>query len=356
MDKKIAVRYRHLDIAKGISLIFIMMAHSCGFPFGLGSVCTAYFVAIFFIISGYLQTDKYSMEEFVIRRFHKIIYPYFVYNFIILIIYAFWHKFESVKELALAIGGIIYSNYCLYYPIQREDNLFFYRIENNPTWFLTAFFCANILFVFYLKFCRKSIYKVLVLLLCVVLTQLLSYFPLFLPWNADKAFIGAAFMILGYELKKMDILDCSFSIRGLMVMGLVSALVYGGLIMINPGVSMATREYGRYKIMGAALYLFIGLSGTVVCIVISKFLEYIWGVGTILAAIGKEGLAVMSLHLIFFRIFDDTILKGNQGFGFIQSYWVIAAVRIGFTVGIIMILLYGRRYVRRRRQSKVGMG
>lgn len=355
MGKEMAVRYKHLDIAKGISLISIMMAHSCGFPFGLGNVCTAYFVAVFFIISGYLQTDKYSLKEFAVRRVHKIIYPYFGYNLLILMIYAAWHKFESVTEAGLAVFGIIYSNYCLYYPIQSEENIFFYRIENNPTWFLTAFFCANMVFAFYLNFCRRNVHKIIMLVLCVVLTQLLSYCPVFLPWNADKAFIGAAFMILGYELKKINFLDCNFTIKLLLLMGFAAAFSYKILIDINPGVSMATREYGNHKIFGAALFLAIGLSGSVLCVILSKLLGYLWGVGTILAAIGKEGLAVMSLHLIIFRIFDSWILNHGQSLYFIQNYWLTAMIRICTTVGIIMALLCGGRYIGRRNRPKTGM-
>lgn len=41
------MRYKYLDVAKGITLTFVMMAHSCWFPYGIELYCTPYFVAFF---------------------------------------------------------------------------------------------------------------------------------------------------------------------------------------------------------------------------------------------------------------------------------------------------------------------
>lgn len=345
------MRHNDLDIAKGISLIFILMAHSCGFPFGIGEYCITYFVAVFFVISGYLQSDKYTAVLFIRKRILTILVPYFLYNLFILLIYSIWHGFDTLKEFFLAILGILYSNYSLYYPPNTENNIFFYRIANDPTWFLTAFFCANILFLFYIKICRQFLHKISFFLFCLAATMLLTHFPVFLLWNTDKAFIGTAFMIIGYEMKLRRIMTEYIGSHRIVSMAVtfIALIFYRALVNYNPGVNMALRIYGGHGNFSVILFVCAGSLGSLICIMISRLLDRLPFFSTMLAAIGREGLAILSMHLILFRILD-TMWINHLSF----HYWLTAMLRIALTIALIMYTRCAVRHIRRRIYDKTG--
>ncbi|MCI8984421.1 MAG: acyltransferase [Lachnospiraceae bacterium] len=349
------MRYKYLDVAKGITLVFILMAHSCGFPFGIGVYCASYFVSFFFVTSGYLQKDIKPNREYIYKRFCRIIIPYFGYNLLIFLIYTIWNGFASMQDAVKAAVGVAYSSYCLYFPIETENNIFFFQIKNNPTWFLTAFFCANLLFLFYVRYCTKAIDKIIIFLLFIVITQILYYCPVFLPWNIDKAFIGADFIIFGYELgmhsegiKRFGVKECTFL--------LFLLILYKILIDYNPGISLSTREYGAHGVFSVCMCLIIGVIGSIICTLYSWLINKIPCVGTLFALIGKESLAIMSMHLILFYIFDQIMELIMYNEHIHRYYWGISIFRIWITCMIILGASYGVQYIKARKKRKDVVG
>lgn len=349
------MRLKYFDVAKGITLVFILMAHSCGFPLGIEIYCIAYFVALFFVVSGYNQKNIVINKQYIYKRVKKIVFPYFFYNLLIYIIYFLVIGFETIKDAKRAVFGIFYSTYCLYYPISTDNNIFFYTIYNNAMWFLTAFFCADMVFLFYRKYCNKTLYKVTVFVIFIILTQLLYYCPIFLPWNIDKAFIGADFMIAGYELKQKNVLEVKDK-RIKVLSAFVLVVIYKILVDLNPGINLATREYGNKGIFSAGLYLIIGIIGSILCIWISQVISKMFFVGSLFEVIGKESLPIMAMHLIIYRIFDRIVQpKMPNGQGSIY-YWGVSFLRISITCMIILGAVYGLRYVNAKKHNKVYMG
>lgn len=349
------MRYKYLDVAKGITLLFVLMAHSCGFPFGLGGYCTAYFMALYFVISGYTRSEyreksAEAEKTYIYRRAKKIVSAYFLYNILIFCIYFIWKGFGSIREAVWAILGVLYSSYCIHFPI-RETDFFCYRIYNNATWFLTAFFCADMIFILYRKYCIKRKHKIAIFILFAIFTQVLYYCPVYLPWNMDKAFIGADFMILGYEKKRRNkaeiVLGWSQAVKVILFI-----VIYVFLVDFNPGINLATREYGNKGIFSVGIYLIIGYVGSMLCIWASFFISKIPVIGFSFALLGKEILPIMAMHMILYQIFDQilylcvpTITGGVFG-------WGVAFLRIGVTCVIIMGVSYGMRYIGRIKVGK----
>lgn len=348
------MRYKYLDVAKGISLLFVLMAHSCGFPFGLGGYCTAYFMALFFIVSGYTRAGdvKKSIKPdktYIYRRVKKIVFPYFFYNILIFFLFFIWKGFENTREAFLAVIGVFYSTYCLHFPIEDTD-FFCYRIYNNATWFLTAFFCADILFILYRKYCNETRRKVAVFIAFAVITQMLYYCPFFFPWNMDKAFIGADFMILGYERKNRLETEAE---RISVIRAMLFVIIYVFLVDFNPGINLATREYGNKGIFSVGLYLVIGYVGSMLCIWGSIFISKIPFVGDVFALLGKEALPVMAMHLIIYQIFDQILYMSTPAIMESPQGWDVAFLRISVTCVIIIGVIYGMRYVGRKKRKEI---
>lgn len=329
------MRYKYLDVAKGITLTFIMMAHSCWFPLGIERYCTAYFVALFFVVSGYLQKDILSNKHYIYSRFRKIMIPYFLYNLLICVIYMIWKGFDTLKDALKAAVGIIYSTHCLYFPVETENNVFFFLIENDPTWFLTAFFCASMAFLLYVRYGTKTSYKIMIFVLFAVITQAMYWLPIFLPWGLDRAFIGADFMVLGYELRRIDPQKISSKWKKCVGMIFLLAL-YKILTDFNLGIGLSVREYGCRGIFSVGLCLLIGMIGSILCVQGSRLVSKLPVVGTVFALIGKESLAVMAMHLIIFRIYDEVLwFKQPQSSGN-WYYWCFAFCRIAVACTIII--------------------
>lgn len=346
------MRYKYLDVAKGITLIFIMMAHSCWFPFGLERYCTAYFVILFFVISGYLQNDIRPDKNYLYKKFCKIIIPYFMYNILIYVIYVLWKGFDTPKDALKAVLGIIYSTHCLYFPIETENNIFFFLIKNDPTWFLTTFFCSSMVFGFYIRYGLKTNVKILMFVLFAAITQVLYWLPIFLPWGLDKAFIGADCMIVGYEMRKTGKRKIELKWKEYAVMFSLLVL-YKILTDFNPGIGLSIREYGNRGIFSVVLCLLIGVTGSLCCIWGSSFISKIPCIGTVAALIGKESLVIMSMHLIIFQIYDEVLqqrLPQNHGNCY---YWYFSFCRIAITCAIIIGVTYAVRYAKGRIHKKL---
>lgn len=77
-------RENFLDIAKGISIIVVMLVHSCGIPM-IGKYMTGFFLPIFFVITGYLY-KKAPLKLLIKKRIKQILLPYFMANAILLTI------------------------------------------------------------------------------------------------------------------------------------------------------------------------------------------------------------------------------------------------------------------------------
>ncbi len=342
------MRVRYLDIAKGITLIFVMMSHSCGYPYQIGLYCNDYIMALFFIISGYNQKKFLSMKTYIKTQVKKIIVPYFQYNFLLYGIYIVMNWFSNIEEAVISFIGIFYSSYCLYYPISTENNIFFYRIKNNAMWFLTAFFCAKILFAFYQKYCVRKSQKLGMFLLCLVMTQILKDYYLFLPWNLDKAFIGAAFMIVGFEIHQYRN-RTEFKRVFLQAIGIVAvAILYKIIVDLNGEVNLSTRMYGEMEKYNVLLYFLIGILGTVLCVFISFIVDKIPGINILLGEIGKNSLLVMSFHLIIFHLWNQKIQPYFPKEWINNHYWGYASIKIGITLFIILGLDYGYHFLQKK--------
>lgn len=119
----------HTNIAKGIACIMIVIHHIAGIeglnifsPFGGIGVC------IFLICSGYglsISYKKYGLKNFVIKRFFRILIPFFVVNVITYMYIFFADKDYSVLTNTYIFWYVYYimGTYIIFYVVYK----FFYK-------------------------------------------------------------------------------------------------------------------------------------------------------------------------------------------------------------------------------------
>lgn len=349
MEKKITnnERIQYLDIAKGISLLLVMISHSCGFPFGTGKYFTAFYIQIFFILSGLTYKSGKSISENIVKRFKGIIIPYFIYSAVILVIYFVLSNAKSVKELIDIVIGVLYSRYCLY-PIDYEgENRYFLQIGNSPMWFLTAIFISSCIFYIAME-CIKDRKRHLCIcsIVFLALTMSMDYLPILLPWSMDTAFFGAFFMLIGYYCKTVYLKEKSWKV-------LVSVVaMYLICCYFNTGINLSIRQYGDYGIINVIAVSIVGMSGSFLCICFSRMIDFIPVIRDIFAYIGKNTIMLLALHVTIFTIFDGVLAR----FGISEDvngiiYYGIGLIRLSVTVGVC----YCISCVKKRWIEKVSM-
>lgn len=318
-----------LDIAKGISLIFVMISHGAGFLIPkVGYLAAAYYISIFFIVSGYLY--QANDNSYLKKRFKRLIYPYIFYTFILLICYIlyqlFFDKFSIIDSFKNFIKSF-YSRNVLYYPYETNPNIHFFCLWNGPMWFLTAMFTSSIVYYFVIdKSLSNKKNFVITFVLLLVATILFSKLPILLPWSLDFAPMGALFMISGTFFKKIKIDKIKPYIIFLLI------IIYVLLVSKTPGINLSVRSYGGYGIFGILKCYFIGVIGSLLCLYFSTLVSKIKILKNIFSLIGKNTVIILSLHLMIFSIMNQIVgeeICMQLWYGFFQ---------ISFTIFICLII------------------
>ena len=69
-------RNKHVDVARGIAMICIVLGHLGNSE--INRVVFTFHVTIFFLLTGYYTSTKTSIKDFIKRKFRTLIVPYAV--------------------------------------------------------------------------------------------------------------------------------------------------------------------------------------------------------------------------------------------------------------------------------------
>ncbi len=141
-NKSSKAKLNYLDIARGIGIVVVILAHVdtgdnplCSF---IGSFC----MSIFFIVSGALlfYLDKWRKESLgalILKRIKGVLYPYFTFSFLVIAYYTF-------MRVVFKDGS--FSNI---YEIFKST----IRLEGyDAMWFMPTLFFAELVFLLWMRF------------------------------------------------------------------------------------------------------------------------------------------------------------------------------------------------------------
>lgn len=354
-------RLTFLDVAKGIGIILVLMGHGTGFLFG-GAYITAFYMAMFFFVAGYVYHPKnISYKEAVGKRFKRILVPYFGYNGILFVYYLLKKivggDFE-IRDMCIAISGVFYSRNSLFGS--GDDNIYFFRMANDPVWFLTAMCSASAIFYLVVDRCLENRKKcVCILLSLLAVAVAMSYLPFLLPWSIDSAPLFAFFMVVGALFGRAQFFQKKHSAVEWAIM---SVLIIASVVLRvwNGKTNLSVRVYGNWSGMSVLCVAAIGVLGSVLLIWICRLLSMCRPVETILSQIGQESLAIMALHMAIYQVVDRVFTKVFPWITFdvdgtakdIAVYWGYGITRILIaivvSIAINLVLRKCRRKIRQR--------
>lgn len=293
------VRYRYLDIARGLGIMLVIISHA----HGLSSYLINYYIPIFFVISGFTYHEGRSYTENIKKKAKRLLIPYFGYSFVLLAIYVGLGR--TMEETKSALFGILYSRFCLYDMSTHTDNVFLFTIANGAMWYLTAFFTASLVYHLVIDIALKNKRNLsLVFAGLTAATMLLAELPVLLPWSIDIACVGAIFMMIGTLLERSGFYEKKYKLWQVLCI----FVAYMLLSAANPGINMSVREYGVYERWSVPLFILIGTSGSMLCIWVAQWIENTV-IGTVVEYIGKNTIVLMAFHIFGLEVFENIASK-----------------------------------------------
>ena len=301
-------------------MVAVVFSHNGGIPVG-GSFIAPYYIALFFIISGYFYKENCNY----LYRAKTLIAKYAKYSFVLFGISLIRHKSPWVINLI----GIFYGRYCLL-EYNNTDNIVFMNMENHPLWFLCAMAVTVILSGILILKLKSLISVIVAFMLLAVTAYILSFLPVLLPWSLDTAPILSVFMICGFYLKKYDIFDSFDRSRIKIPLFVFVAIIYFILKKVNRGINIAVRLYGgNERFCNVVMYICIGIIGSFLCIVFCKIIKSSL-IGKLFSIVGKHTIPVMGLHVLFYQLILSSVnlSQGNVGYWYILINIIIIIVCI----------------------------
>jgi len=315
-------RLEYVDILKGIGILLVIFSHS-GAEGGAMMYVGGVFIPLFFIASGYTSKPlNQSLLSSLRVRTLRLLKPYSFFSIVLLLLYQ--------RFTVLDISGIFYSRYCLY-PYGSGDNLILMGGGSPPLWFLTSLLTASVPF-FLLQ--RYSKYTSWLILLFLAYTFVCQFLPVLLPWSLDTACLMAIFMYMGLLLR-----NGRWQQDFPLTYGLMLLVVYVLLCTLNGELNVSVREYG-YSFL---LYLLTGLTGTVILLRVSRFLQGS-RIGEFLATIGRHSLVIFCIQMFLLRLSHQLFhqLLGLPVEGL--SFYLISVIKI---LLVAVVGLYISKFIHR---------
>jgi fucose 4-O-acetylase-like acetyltransferase len=315
-------RLEYVDIAKGIGIVLVICSHSEALD--LMWLFIGMFVPIFYFCAGYTSKLKGTIKASMLKRFQKLFVPYVFFNVVMFCVFEHF----SLRE----VFGILYSRYCLY-PLDVTPNIKFLTSGNYPMWFLTSMIVSYLLFYLIIYYEK---YKWWTIGAYAIITKLLTFCPILLPWSIDTAFLTALFMYMGMLARKLGCMDWG---KWPIIFFLV---IYIVLHCVAGDINLSVRMYGT----SVALYFVLGTLGSFLMLWGSKFLEQT-SAGKILLVLGRHSLSIFCVQMAFIVMVKNMwhLLLPNIPYSYLTGFLEIVVALVGGW--IVSVLIHKSRLLSR---------
>lgn len=291
-------RLKWIDNLKAFAIILVVLGHN---HFFLSGYISTFHVPIFFMISGYLFSNKKGYKQFIKSKFDSLIKPYFFFS---ITLFLFWFligdKMGGNAGEHSAIKGII----GIFYGVKKE-----YIFWQSGLWFVLCLFIINNMYYFISKYFNSTDYKIIIVICSIIGWITSALFTIRLPWSIDVSFTALVFFIIGNKIREKR-LDTYFvnsinnTRKAVILLSLLIINILG--FIINGEVSFYNNFYNNY-----AIFIISSLAGTILYFFI--FMNFNFE-SKILSMIGKESLFILAYHGIavqFIKFVQIKILNLN---------------------------------------------
>ena len=286
-----SIRIAWCDIYKAIVIILVVIGHTRGGI--LSNIIYQFHMAAFFWISGYTARNKGTIADEFVRKFCKLILPFYFIVFSGDLIYYIANKFgvlnyfssmEIPDSFSVLLSGLI-SGTAIYCDVL------------GAMWFIPVLFVSGIIFKILMYLFDDKPWRMLIASVCIFVFGeylALNQIPIH---DFDLAGIAQYYMVVGYLFKRTklnEFVDKRYKII-LPIMVIIWGVIFG---VLNIRISM---DWPSRQLNGW-LDLIIPLIGIVVVMCLSKLLELNKKICGGLSYIGKRTYGIMGFHFIGFKV------------------------------------------------------
>ena len=293
-------RKAFVDIAKFFGIFIVLMNHiGLSLPY-VNFYGGMFYVPIFFVAAGYTYKRKEeSFGGFVKKKARRLLVPYFVCNGLLLLFYIIRGSLTSSitgREFLLNLIGIIYSRNCLF-PMNQDSNVYFMTMLNSPTWFLTALFLSYILFELSIRLAKGNRQKICAFGVTMLFASVVSHYlsPILFPWSMESIGFFYCFLLAGYFIKELCLLEKGYIIWALGV-GMVLFLI---ATYMNGSANISVGNWGMSVMLG----MYNGIYSSLFILWFCKTIEKYFSLFSKAAAfIGRHTLSILCFHMIIIAV------------------------------------------------------
>lgn len=290
--KKVSLkRFDFLDVAKGIGILFVVVAHINYTP-SLLTIIYSFHMPLFFFLSGMtFDSSRYAnFFAFIKRKFQTLVCPYVLFY-----VLSFLYRF-CVDILAYAQDIDLWKFYS--YLLQMFLSQGSGNLPNAPLWFVPCLIVVELVYFWISKLKKWLTISISILLTgfgWILESDILSFENKLLPWSIDSALFAIGFFALGNLLFK-NICKVSEKIKSsnmkeikCLTAFLLASIILIPLALYNGKISLGSKVLSN----GFILYL-TGLLG--VCGILE--LSVLFEKNSFLKFCGRNSFQIMAVHYL----------------------------------------------------------
>ncbi len=318
-------RVDFLDIAKGFTMICVLLGHTWGIPDVLYRFCFSFHMPLFFIVSGYFFHSKDDHKTFLKKESKALLLPYIVTCLLIILISIILNILKNntiipdfIKWTLASLYGICVKT--VSWPINI--------IPIGAIWFLLALFTAR--FILYEVIDKKGewLWVILIAYTGYAMTQYI-----WLPLSIQAGMTATFFVYVGVLIRRYNLFEKGKFPR-VFCYGMFAVWAFDVYYCGNLAMSINQYGDGLIDVIGA-------VCGTFCVIWISRFCEeHLTEVVLPFKQIGKMTLGILCLHLIEKNIFPWITVYKWLGIQVITGTWFVRFVLRILLVSIMILVVY----------------
>lgn len=325
-------RYTHIDIAKGIGILLIVLGHNYVFADKNGellNILYSFHVPLFIFLSGIFPNPDYTLKRYTIKRADSYLKPYFA---ILILLGTIIIPLEDINPIRY-LASILYGTGSVL------------SMGWVPLWFLPHLFAVSVfsyLCLVKMHFLSQSLFFKATFLIIIFSAGVIGIdvfwnIPMSgtnvilpgLPFSIDLLLVSSSYFLLG-AVSKREVLDLQFNWRIFVFAAVIFALIH---FQFNYTIDLNMRRFDNIIICAIE-----SLAGIYIVLSISRILQNMSMISNILSKIGSASLFILIFHN-YVQLQTIHVLKASLTG---SKYIVLPAIAfVSFTLAVLVpILLY----------------
>jgi fucose 4-O-acetylase-like acetyltransferase len=328
-------RKAYMDVLKALGVLAIVLAHSWP-PSVVGQVVSTYYIALFFFVSGYFYSDKYSDDLWLLarKRLWSLYKPFVLWNLGYLVLHNLLFRLNLYSAHAGYMGAVG-STYGLESTLGTALGILTLTATEQlagALWFLIALISCTAVFGLLSWVSRRmgghlAEYARLVLVVVVFTLGYLSQSVLKWPAFINTSLVGVLIFYGGFQFRRIE---PRVPINALL------AVAAASIVFVGRGtVVMGANQY-----KGPLILVVVVAAGVYANLFMAKRLE----TNLFLSYLGQHTVFVVATHFLAFKVVSFVyILVYDQPMYMLASFPVITGEDgwwiAYFTAGVLLPML-----------------